>query len=34
VVEHRTLPIGHELSQADASLAKQWLRANASCSAA
>jgi phospholipase/carboxylesterase len=26
VVEHRTLPTGHELSQADVSLAKQWLR--------
>jgi len=24
VVEHRTLPLGHELSQADISLAKQW----------
>jgi phospholipase/carboxylesterase len=31
-VEHRTLPIGHELSQADVSLAKQWLRTNASSS--
>jgi phospholipase/carboxylesterase len=28
VVEHRTLPAGHELSQADVSLAKQWLRTN------
>jgi phospholipase/carboxylesterase len=28
VVEHRTLPAGHELSQADISLAKQWLRTN------
>jgi phospholipase/carboxylesterase len=26
IVEHRTLPVGHELSQADVSLAKQWLR--------
>jgi predicted esterase len=26
LVEHRTLPVGHELSQADVSLAKQWLR--------
>jgi phospholipase/carboxylesterase len=26
VVEHHTLPTGHELSQADVSLAKQWLR--------
>jgi phospholipase/carboxylesterase len=26
IVEHRTLPTGHELSQADISLAKQWLR--------
>lgn len=25
IVEHRTLPSGHELSQADISLAKQWL---------
>jgi phospholipase/carboxylesterase len=33
VVEHRTLPIGHELSQADVSLAKQWLRTNASSTA-
>jgi phospholipase/carboxylesterase len=30
VVEHRTLPVGHELSQADISLAKQWLRTNIS----
>ncbi len=29
-VEHRTLPSGHELSQADVALAKQWLRAQAS----
>jgi phospholipase/carboxylesterase len=28
VVEHRTLPVGHELSQVDVSLAKQWLRTN------
>jgi phospholipase/carboxylesterase len=28
VVEHRTVPVGHELSQADVSLAKQWLRTN------
>jgi phospholipase/carboxylesterase len=34
VVEHRTLLVGHELSQADVSLAKQWLRTNASSSAA
>jgi phospholipase/carboxylesterase len=34
VVEHRTLPIGHELSQADVSLAKRWLRTNASSTAA
>jgi len=27
-VEHRTLPSGHELSQADISLAKQWLQSN------
>lgn len=27
IVEHRTLPAGHELSQADVSLAKQWLHA-------
>lgn len=26
VVEHRALPLGHELSQADVSLAKQWLQ--------
>jgi phospholipase/carboxylesterase len=26
VVEHRQLPSGHELSQADVSLAKQWLQ--------
>ena len=24
-VDHRTLPVGHELSQADVSLARQWL---------
>ena len=29
-VERRTLPVGHELSQADISLAKQWLRTNGS----
>jgi phospholipase/carboxylesterase len=34
VVEHRTLPVGHELSQADISIAKQWLRTNASPAAA
>ena len=34
VVEHRTLPVGHELSQADVSLAKQWLRTNAPSAAA
>ena len=31
VVEHRTLPTGHELSQTDVSLAKQWLRTVVSC---
>jgi phospholipase/carboxylesterase len=30
VVEHRTLPSGHELSQADVALATQWLQARAS----
>ncbi len=34
VVEHRTLPVGHELSQADVSLAKQWSRTNASSATA
>jgi phospholipase/carboxylesterase len=34
MVEHRTVPVGHELSQADVSLAKQWLRTNASSAAA
>jgi phospholipase/carboxylesterase len=34
MVEHRTVPVGHELSQADVSLAKQWLRTNASSVAA
>jgi phospholipase/carboxylesterase len=34
MVEHRTLPIGHELSQADVSLAKQWLRTKALSSTA
>jgi phospholipase/carboxylesterase len=29
VVDHRTLPSGHELSQADVTLAKQWLKAHA-----
>jgi phospholipase/carboxylesterase len=29
VVDHRTLPSGHELSQADVTLAKQWLQARA-----
>jgi phospholipase/carboxylesterase len=29
VVDHRTLPSGHELSQADVTLAQQWLRAQA-----
>ena len=24
-VDHRTLPVGHELSQADVSLARTWL---------
>ena len=28
VVEHRTLPSGHELSQTDVNLAKQWLSAS------
>jgi phospholipase/carboxylesterase len=27
IVDHRTLPSGHELSQADVTLAKQWLQA-------
>jgi phospholipase/carboxylesterase len=27
-VDHRTLPGGHELSQADVTLAQQWLQAN------
>jgi phospholipase/carboxylesterase len=30
VVDHRTLPSGHELSQADVALARQWLQARAS----
>jgi phospholipase/carboxylesterase len=34
MVEHRTVTVGHELSQADISLAKQWLRTNASPAAA
>lgn len=29
VVDHRTLPSGHELSQADVTLAKQWLEQHA-----
>jgi phospholipase/carboxylesterase len=29
VVDHRTLPSGHELSQADVTLAKQWLEKHA-----
>ena len=29
VVDHRTLPSGHELSQADVTLATQWLKAHA-----
>jgi phospholipase/carboxylesterase len=29
VVDHRTLPSGHELSQADVTLAKQWLQGHA-----
>ena len=33
VVEHRTLPSGHELSQADVSLAKAWLQAHGSAPA-
>jgi phospholipase/carboxylesterase len=28
-VEHRTLPAGHELSQADVALARTWLESNA-----
>jgi phospholipase/carboxylesterase len=28
-VTHRTLPVGHELSQADISLARKWLDENA-----
>ena len=27
-VEHRTLPVGHELSQADVTLARTWLEKN------
>jgi phospholipase/carboxylesterase len=27
-VEHRTLPVGHELSQVDVSLARAWLEKN------
>jgi phospholipase/carboxylesterase len=27
-VEHRTLPVGHELSHADVSLAQSWLKKN------
>jgi phospholipase/carboxylesterase len=27
-VEHRTLPVGHELSQADVSVARAWLEKN------
>jgi len=29
IVEHRTLPAGHELSQADVALARTWLQARA-----
>ncbi|HEX4409437.1 MAG TPA: alpha/beta hydrolase [Xanthobacteraceae bacterium] len=29
LVEHRTLPLGHQLSQADIKLAKQWLAVHA-----
>ena len=29
IVEHRTLPAGHELSQADVTLAQAWLRTHA-----
>ena len=29
IVEHRTLPAGHELSQADVGLVRAWLHANA-----
>jgi phospholipase/carboxylesterase len=28
IVEHRTLPVGHELSQADVALARNWLQAH------
>jgi phospholipase/carboxylesterase len=34
VVEHRTLPSGHELSQADVRLARDWLQARTSSAAA
>jgi phospholipase/carboxylesterase len=27
-VEHRILPAGHELSQADVTLAREWLQAH------
>ena len=33
VVEHRTLPSGHELSQADISLAKRWLQLSSTAKA-
>ena len=29
IVEHRTLPVGHELSQADVALARTWLQTHA-----
>ena len=32
-VEHRTLPSGHELSQADVTIAQAWLRAHAQSAA-
>jgi phospholipase/carboxylesterase len=33
-VEHRTLPVGHQLSQADLTVAKQWLQAVEAAAAA
>jgi phospholipase/carboxylesterase len=33
VLEHRTLPSGHELSQADVTIAQAWLRAHAQSAA-
>jgi phospholipase/carboxylesterase len=29
IVTHRTLPVGHELSQADINLARAWLKERA-----